>query len=327
MKQATTAAWIPGNALPLPVPQPPLGRSIQLETASAGPRVALGAEWGAGLRRGLKALLWLAALLVLAVVAWQVARGRVFELGDDFSYWLGVAGGSLMLGQYGYSVRKHFSFARRWGPMRAWLLVHIACGVGGPMLILFHSTFSVHSLNGLVAFSCMLVVMGSGILGRYVYLRVHHGLSGRRASLKEMHAELDASSDKVQPILAFAPEVAERLKVFHDKAFDRSGHRLGRALRFVLLARRGRAEARQTKLALKSVVKRTAREQRWSREQVFHHWKMSCRQIDAYIEAVRSAAQFGAYERIFRLWHVLHIPLLYLLFISSVVHVVAVHMY
>ena len=38
-------------------------------------------------------------------------------------------------------------------------------------------------------------------------------------------------------------------------------------------------------------------------------------------------AQFGAFERIFSLWHVMHIPLVYLLVLSAAYHVLAVHMY
>ena len=35
----------------------------------------------------------------------------------------------------------------------------------------------------------------------------------------------------------------------------------------------------------------------------------------------------SAYERLFALWHVAHIPFVYLLVVSAIVHVVAVHAY
>jgi hypothetical protein len=47
----------------------------------------------------------------------------------------------------------------------------------------------------------------------------------------------------------------------------------------------------------------------------------------AYIAAVRSVAEFGVYERLFAVWHLVHVPLFFMLFMSSVVHVVAVHAY
>ena len=49
--------------------------------------------------------------------------------------------------------------------------------------------------------------------------------------------------------------------------------------------------------------------------------------ISTYLEAARHAAQFSAYERLFSLWHILHVPFVFMLVISGVVHVIAVHMY
>ena len=49
--------------------------------------------------------------------------------------------------------------------------------------------------------------------------------------------------------------------------------------------------------------------------------------IISYLEAVRDAAQFGTYERMFSWWHIFHIPLVYLMFFSAFYHVYAVHVY
>jgi hypothetical protein len=49
--------------------------------------------------------------------------------------------------------------------------------------------------------------------------------------------------------------------------------------------------------------------------------------VRRYLAAVVSVAQFSVYERVFALWHVAHVPFVYLLVVSSVVHVVAVHAY
>jgi hypothetical protein len=38
-------------------------------------------------------------------------------------------------------------------------------------------------------------------------------------------------------------------------------------------------------------------------------------------------AQFSFYERLFALWHVLHLPIFLLMIISALFHVLAVHMY
>jgi hypothetical protein len=49
--------------------------------------------------------------------------------------------------------------------------------------------------------------------------------------------------------------------------------------------------------------------------------------VTGYLVAVRNVAQFRFHERMFALWHVLHVPLLVVLVAAAVVHVVAVHLY
>ncbi len=46
-----------------------------------------------------------------------------------------------------------------------------------------------------------------------------------------------------------------------------------------------------------------------------------------HLAAVRKAAAFAFYERLFALWHVLHLPLFILLILAAIIHVVAVHFY
>ena len=51
------------------------------------------------------------------------------------------------------------------------------------------------------------------------------------------------------------------------------------------------------------------------------------RTIDAVLRAAQQAAQFSTYERLFSLWHVVHLPFLCMLVITAIIHVVAVHVY
>ena len=51
------------------------------------------------------------------------------------------------------------------------------------------------------------------------------------------------------------------------------------------------------------------------------------RYIARRLEATRRVAEFESYERLFSLWHVLHLPLFFLLLVAGIVHVIAVHVY
>src|SRR6059058_5543376 len=67
-------------------------------------------------------------LVTLTLGAWGVSRQGYFRPGDDVGYWLGVAGGSMMVLLFSYPLRKHFRFARHWGHVKGWFLVHMLLG-------------------------------------------------------------------------------------------------------------------------------------------------------------------------------------------------------
>jgi hypothetical protein len=49
--------------------------------------------------------------------------------------------------------------------------------------------------------------------------------------------------------------------------------------------------------------------------------------IDRRLSATRRVAGLEAYERLFSLWHALHLPLIFMMLIAGTVHVIAVHVY
>src|SRR5450631_750670 len=104
-------------------------------------------------QHGDTALYVLLAAMTLGV--WQFTRMGYFRSGDDVGYWLGVAGGVMMLLLFSYPLRKYFRFMRRLGQVKYWFIVHMVLGIGGPMLILAHSTFHLGSVNAAVALFSM----------------------------------------------------------------------------------------------------------------------------------------------------------------------------
>ena len=64
-----------------------------------------------------------------------------------------------------------------------------------------------------------------------------------------------------------------------------------------------------------------------TREQRWHYLRRARIYLRIHLGTVRKIAGFSFYERLFSLWHVLHLPLFIMLLVSGVVHVYAVHMY
>jgi hypothetical protein len=100
-----------------------------------------------------------------------------------------------------------------------------------------------------------------------------------------------------------------------------SGHR------HVALFVRTRSASLTAPLVLARAVRAQAQTSRWSAREQWRRWIIARRAVRAHLVAVRKVAQFSFYERVFTLWHLLHLPLFWLLVIAGVVHVVAVHLY
>ncbi len=49
--------------------------------------------------------------------------------------------------------------------------------------------------------------------------------------------------------------------------------------------------------------------------------------ISQFFTLAFRVTKFNFYERSFALWHVLHIPLVYLMVVAVVVHIIAVHLF
>jgi hypothetical protein len=92
-------------------------------------------------------ILLLSVLVLSSALIWLVVRGEYYSPGDDFGYYLGVVGASMMLALLLYPLRKHVSFLSKLGAMSHWFRFHMLLGIGGPTLILLHSKFTIGSLN------------------------------------------------------------------------------------------------------------------------------------------------------------------------------------
>jgi hypothetical protein len=69
------------------------------------------------------------------------------------------------------------------------------------------------------------------------------------------------------------------------------------------------------------------KERKWTRGQLQRRHAQARATTRSYLRSVLRVAQFSAYERVFALWHVLHVPFVYLLLLTAGFHVFAVHAY
>jgi hypothetical protein len=255
----------------------------------------------------------------------------------DLGYNLGLAGGLMMLVLLLYPLRKRVKFFENFGFLPSWFKWHMVLGILGPMTIIFHSTYHVYipyihpmgSPNAAVAMLCMLLVSGSGTFGRFFYTKIHHGLYGRQTTVNELRAGLEQSGD-VKSLFSFAPGVETKLEGFRIRA-DGYAKQSGIGLvNFLTVGVQTAMLSRSLSRELHRVMQAQAKEsnfsaaQRQGMEEMFTEYR---EKIVAYLNAVRDAAQFNTYERLFSWWHIFHIPLVYMMVFSAFYHVYAVHAY
>ncbi|MHB8624366.1 MAG: pyridine nucleotide-disulfide oxidoreductase [Sulfuricaulis sp.] len=261
------------------------------------------------------------------MAAWAVRNGNYYKPSDNFGYYLGVVGGLMMLILLLYSLRKHVRFMRNWGPTRHWFRLHMILGIAGPTLILFHSTFHVGSMNAAVALWCMLLVAGSGIIGRFIYRKIHHGLYGRSSTLQEIQQNLGIIQGDVKSKFDFSPIIEQRLRQFEAAALAEHASVWARIRSFLFISFYANWTYFRSAREMERLIRQHARSHGWDvakRERRLAHGKMAIRK---YLNATVDVARFSTYERLFSLWHILHVPFVFMLVISGVVHVIAVHMY
>jgi hypothetical protein len=123
-------------------------------------------------------LVWAVVAITAATLLYlPFSGGSQGDAGALVGHTLGIVGFLLMLAtETLYAIRKR-STGRAWGPMRTWLRVHIFTGIVGPYLVLLHGTWRFAGLAG-AATVAMLVVVGSGFVGRYLYNLLPRGPAG-----------------------------------------------------------------------------------------------------------------------------------------------------
>ncbi|EKD98751.1 MAG: hypothetical protein ACD_23C00288G0002 [uncultured bacterium] len=279
--------------------------------------------WGGGLLRIAISVF----TIVLIALGWFVATTAPYKAGSSFGHNMGWVGGGLMFFMLAYSLRKRFPFLNRLGQLRYWFQMHMVFGIAGPLLALFHSTFKAGAMNSRIALYSMLLVAGSGIVGRYVYRHIHHGLYGRKATLAEVEQQMKESAESMSTVFGLVPAIGEKLAGFQSFALRKLDGAWAHTWHFLILRQRGRGIARATRHDAWHALDRMGHEQNWSHSELLTHRRLAKEQIDDYVEAVCSTATFVTWERLFALWHVVHVPFIYLFFFSVVVHVIAHYMY
>jgi hypothetical protein len=246
---------------------------------------------------------------------------------EGTGYWLGIAGATMMLMLLLYPLRKRLKILRAAGSVGAWFRMHMLLGILGPTLILFHANFQLSSANATAATLAMLTVVASGVVGRYLYSRVHFGLYGREAEADELIEDIalleEALSESADEDRQFASALKELQRLL-PPADAGALSSLSAMMRLRLHS--GRVIRTLSKRADR-VITAKARAEHWTRARRREVLAEITSLLRLFSLALQKAAALAFYSRLFALWHMMHLPLFFLLIVTALTHIVAVHLY
>lgn len=230
-----------------------------------------------------------------------------FKPGGAIGLNLGILGTLMMaVGVLTYVVRKRVRRFSRWGKLRNWLSFHIFLCTLGPFLVLLHTSFKV---NGLVAISflSMVVVVISGLTGRFLYARVPKTINGQVRTLKALREERETLLEAVAGEIGlpeahletlFPPLVRTEVTGF--------GHAFRVAVQYGLDKRKRKQWIVQQAEALGIAP--------------VHH-KTFTRLVRDEIRLERHIALLTPFQKLFSYWHAVHIPLTIVMGVVVLLHI------
>ena len=256
----------------------------------------------------------------LAVIGVGLALGlpvyfqyHPFKSGDFVPHLIGIIGSAMMfIGASGYVIRKRVKALKKVGKIKHWLEAHILLCLIGPLLVVYHSAFSIEAPNSAIAYYAMLIVVGSGVVGRYIYRHFQFSLSGERASLQEMSEEAEQLDEKIKNQFSDSQKILDTISKFFGLRENKQSGGLFKTIYLMM-----RVDWHENKL--KREIKGYLKQRRVTvSENSVESTLIKRISLEKKISALEVTTKLFAY------WHNLHVPFIWLLLLTFIFHVVAV---
>ena len=274
---------------------------------------------------------WISVAITVALIAINVAGARYYSLpiaervrsplhpilrsSGSVGQSAGILAVAIFVFLWLYPLRKRWRWLAFTGSVGRWLDVHIVAALSLPLLLAIHAAWRFGGVIGL-GFWAMMIVCASGIVGRYLYVRIPRSRTGAELSLEEVAGQrrglvqhiVDVTGldlHDVQTLTGAAgptvatPSLWRALRSMVASDVTRWRLRRDISRRWRALAPRGVTLDQKT---LDDVAACAARE----------------------IALAQQVALLAVTHRIFRWWHVAHRPIALTALIAVVIHVAVV---
>jgi hypothetical protein len=224
---------------------------------------------------------------------------KLLKPSGPLGHGLGIVGTLIIIiGVFGYQARKYMKSLSKIGVLKHWLEFHIFLCVLGPIMILFHTSFKFGGLVS-ISFWSMVMVVASGVVGRFIYLQIPRTIQGRELSLNEIRdlktdvtdkIEDELGSEKLNEILALTKRSTSEKSMVAQYFADRT---------------------------LKTKIKKELKSNKIRGKKL----KDVMRLVGNELNMNRKIERLLLMQRLFRYWHVIHLPFAIIMLVIMIVHV------
>ncbi|HMR42811.1 MAG TPA: hypothetical protein PKC40_03215 [Saprospiraceae bacterium] len=224
-----------------------------------------------------------------------------------YGHGLGIIGTLLILiGVFGYIAKKRYRFLARFGRLKYWLEFHIFLCTLGPVMILFHTAFKFGGIVS-ISFWSMVAVVASGVIGRFIYIQIPRTIEGRELSLGEIQETKNDINDILKNTYHADQGIFEKIANATTPKNEASKSKL-------LSGMIGKYfEDRKTV----NTIKKSLREKNLPTEDINKMVTL----IENEISINNKIARLQTMQKLFKYWHVAHLPFAIIMLIIMVIHV------
>jgi len=231
----------------------------------------------------------------------------LFKPSGLIGHGLGIIGSLLIvIGVFSYMARKRYRFLARFGRIKYWLEFHIFLCVLGPIMILFHTAFKFGGIVS-VSFWSMVVVVASGVVGRYIYLQIPRTIEGRELSLNEVREMKNSVNVTIRNRYKLDEKSYEAVLNYTkvSSLYQQGNVFVGWFIR------------RFENLKRINGLKRTLRKNKLSPKGIKEISKL----LKSEISLNSKLRRLQTMQNLFKYWHIVHLPFALIMLVIMIVHV------
>jgi hypothetical protein len=262
----------------------------------------------------------LAVLILLAINGYEYYSTSIEERFFDANHaalkpsgtWghgFGIIGTLMMIfGVAIYMIRKRTPKLFNLGYLKYWLELHVFLCTVGPILVLYHTSFKFGGIVSVSFWSMVLVVL-SGVIGRFIYIQIPRTIQGKEIDINELVLIRLEIFDKLNQEMLFDYRLLKEL----DEIASPERYKNITIKNFSSFLFKDFIKIKYFKFRLKKSMKIAG----FSKFRI----KEINRNVEAELIISRRIGRLRTMQILFKYWHIAHLPFAITMFVIMLIHV------